>query len=95
MHPTKPSNTQVYSPLGSFVVEQQDETTRSDAIKRQYQGETYRSQTAIAVTWLLLFVMLVGGSIYNRLGRPDVAATSAAEAATKATADKPSKPVSD
>ena len=95
MHPTKPGNTQVYSPLGSFVVEEHDDTNRTQAIKQHYQGETYQSQTAIAVTWLLLFVMLVGGSIYNRLGRPDVGATSAAEAAVKETVGKPSKPVSD
>ncbi len=34
---TKPSNTQVYSPFGSFVVEQHDEPGRCDAVTPHHE----------------------------------------------------------
>ena len=82
MHPTKPSNTQVYSPLGSFVVEQHDTIERSDAIKQRYESDTYGWEKGVAITWTLLLACLLVGSIYNRLGKPEITATSPAEAAT-------------
>jgi len=81
MYPTKQSNTQVYSPLGSLVVEQHDSTARCDAINRRYGSDMYGREKGIALAWLLLFVVLVGNSVYNRLGRPEIAATSQADAA--------------
>ena len=83
MHPTKPSNTQVYSPLGSFVVEQHDTTERSDAIKQRYESDTYGWEKGVAITWTLLLACLLVGSIYNRLGRPDIAPTSPAGGSDK------------
>jgi hypothetical protein len=54
MDPTKPSNTQVYSPLGSFIVEQHDTTERRDAIKQHYESDTYGWEKGVAITWTLL-----------------------------------------
>jgi hypothetical protein len=77
----KQGNTQVYSPLGSFVVEQHNAEDRKDAMKERYDCNTYGHEKGIAFAWLLMFVVLIGGSIYNRLGKPDISATSQAEAA--------------
>ena len=90
MYPTKPSNTQVYSPLGSFVVEQHGRTERCDAIKQRYESDTYGWEKGIAVTWTLLLAGLLVGSIYNRLGRPEIGPTSPAEAAINGTLTTPS-----
>jgi len=90
MDPTKPSNTQVYSPLGSFIVEQHDTTERRDAIKQHYESDTYGWEKGVAITWTLLLAGLLVGSIYNRLGRPDLAPTSPAEAAINGTSTAPS-----
>ena len=65
---TPPSNTQVYSPLGSFIVEQHDTTERRDAIKQHYESDTYGWEKGVAITWTLLLAGLLVGSIYNRLG---------------------------
>ena len=102
MYPTKPSNTQVYSPLGSFVVEQRDKTDKYDQLKRRYEGDAYRWEKGIALSWLLLFVFLIGGSIYNRFGKPEIVAaspaviaTSSAEAAITTTVGSASNPSED
>ena len=80
MYPTTPGSTQVYSPLGSFVVEQHDRATRHDVIKQRYQNDTYRSEKAVAITWTLLLVGVLAGSIYIRLGSPQLSPTSATAA---------------
>ena len=87
MYPTKQGNTQVYSPLGSFVVEQHDEAGRYDALKQRCESDTFGWEKGVAITWTLLIAGLLVGSIYNRLGRPEIAATSPAEAAVKGTVD--------
>jgi hypothetical protein len=81
MHPTKPSNTQVYSPLGSFVVEQHDETERHHTVKRRYEDDAFGCEKGVAIAWTLLIAGLLIGSIYNRLGKPEITATSPAQAA--------------
>ena len=79
--PTKPGNTQVYSPLGSFVVEQHDKAARDNAIKQRYEHNTYRSEKAVAITWTLLLAGVLVGSIYTRLGSPELSPASSATAA--------------
>ena len=100
---TKPSNTQVYSPFGSFVVEQHDEpgrcdavtphhettrrydTGRYDTIKRHYVDDDCRSEKGIAIIWTLLIAGFLVGAVYSRLGKPDLVATSQAEASMNGT----------
>ena len=89
MRPTKPGNTQVYSPFGSFVVEQHGETrhdSRSDSIKKRYEGHAFGSERGIAIIWTVVIAAFLVGSIYNRLGRPDIAATTSAKASMHDTA---------
>lgn len=95
MYPTKPGNTQVYSPFGSFVVEQHDETRRHDIIRQRYEHATFGWEKGIAIAWTLLITGFLVGSIYNRLGRPELAATSAAEASIKGAASSTAAPVNE
>jgi hypothetical protein len=81
MYPTTPGNTQVYSPLGSFVVEKHDRAARHGVIKQRYAHNTYRSEKAVAIAWTLLIVGVLAGSIYARLGSPQLSPTSSATAA--------------
>ena len=88
MQPTKPGSTQVYSPFGSFVVEQHGETrhdSRVDSIKKRYEGSAFGSERGIAIVWTVAIALFLVGSIYNRLGRPDISATSTANASVKDT----------
>ena len=87
MHPTKPSNTQIYSPFGSFVVEQHDESERHDAIRQRYQTDTSGWEKSVAITWTLLLTGLVVGSIYVRFWTSQVAATSSAEVSARIVVD--------
>lgn len=87
MHPTKPSNTQVYSPFGSFVVEQHDEPERHDANRQRYQIDTFGWEKSVAITWTLLLAGLVAGSIYVRLWTSETAGTSSAEVSSRVVVD--------
>ena len=74
-------NTQVYSPFGSYVVEHHDRAGREEILKQRYDCNTYGREKGIALTWLVLFLVLIGSSIYIQLGRPELSAMSQADAA--------------
>ena len=95
MHPTKQSNTQVYSPLGSFVVEQHNPTARHEVIKQRYAREMYGQEKGIALVWLFLFIVLVGSSLYHRLGRAELSMAKADAAVATGTIPSPPNPSSD
>jgi hypothetical protein len=48
--------------------------------RRRYESSDYRKEKLVAAAWLMLFAMLVGGSIYNKLGRPSLDASTPAVA---------------
>jgi hypothetical protein len=50
-------------------------------IKRRYQNSTFRTEKLIAVAWLTVFALLVGASIYNKIGRPALDPATSAVAA--------------
>ena len=70
MYPTKPGDTQVYSPLGSFVVEQHDVTRRYE----RDESNKFGRHKGIALIWTLLIASFVAGSLHNRpIASPTVA----------------------
>ena len=96
MRSIRPSNTQVYSPLGSYVVEQHGRAGREETLKQRYDRNTYGREKGIALAWLLLFLVLIGSSIHTQLGRPEISAMSQADAAVvTGTVGKDSNPSSD
>ena len=48
--------------------------------RRRYENSDFRKEKLVAAAWLMLFAVLVGGSIYNKLGRPSLDAASSAVA---------------
>ena len=51
---------------------------------RRYENSDFRKEKLVAAAWLMLFAVLVGGSIYNKLGRPSLDAASSAVAGVTA-----------
>jgi hypothetical protein len=52
--------------------------------RRRYENSDFRKEKLVAAAWLMLFAVLVGGSIYNKLGRPSLDAASSAVAGVTA-----------
>ena len=52
--------------------------------RRRYETSDFRKEKLVAAAWLILFAVLVGGSIYNKLGRPSLDASTPAVAGVSA-----------
>ncbi len=46
-----------------------------DSIKQQYESRSLGSEKGVAVSWVLLFAILIVGSLYNRPGKPAIEAS--------------------
>jgi hypothetical protein len=88
MYRNKSGDTQVYSPLGSFVVERHGEARRHPRNGRNKFGR----EKGIALVWTLLIATILAGSIYHRSGSPEFAATTPAGAAVYSTASGSATP---
>ena len=56
----------------------------TETTRRRYEHTDYRKEKLVAAVWLMLFAVLVGGSIYNKLGRPSLDASTPAVAGVSA-----------
>ncbi len=56
----------------------------TETTRRRYEHTDYRKEKLVAAAWLMLFAVLVGGSIYNKLGRPSLDASTPAAAGVSA-----------
>jgi hypothetical protein len=88
MYRNQTGDTQVYSPLGSFVVERHGEARRY----ARHDRNTFGREKGIALVWTLLIATFLAGSIYHRSGSPELAATTPAGAAVYSTASGPASP---
>ena len=88
MYRNKSGDTQVYSPLGSFVVERHGEARRY----ARHDRNTFGREQCIALVWTLLIATFLAGSIYHRSGSPELAAATPAGAAVYSTASGPATP---